>query len=242
MPDEPDDMQIKTLWGLRPALKKNPSLSTGSYCGHEGNLEQLEGKLWEYAEGSMPETEADRFWEQTQGCKYCLQKYLSIQQAISQISREQGYSLQQIKSLLEQKRTTGILRVALNWIKDSLELIATTGLILPLEPVPVTRGIASAPPKIIKVAKEFEKAKVEVWAEPSGSGICNIEVKIIPPPSRPLPENLRVSLTAFHRLLASYSVSENRVNFEELPPGSYKIELMDRTEVWGQILLDINPG
>ncbi len=206
MPDEPDDIQIKALWGLHTSLTKNPSPPIGTYCGHEGNLEQLEGKLWEYAEGNMPEVEADRFWEQTQGCKYCLQKYLGIQQAINQTSREQGYSLRQIKSLLEQKNPADILRVALNWIKDSLELIATTGLILALEPVPVTRGTAPVPLKIIKVAKEFEMAKVEVWAEPSGPGICNVEVKIIPLPPRTLPGNLRVSLTASQRLLASYSV------------------------------------
>jgi hypothetical protein len=249
MSGEPKEVQKGFLWRLHTASRKNLRVSgIVPYCGHETTEEQLEGKLWQYAEASMPEGESERFWGQVQGCKYCLQKLLAIQQAVKQASREKSYSLGRIKELIKQesnspvKQESGsnVLRIALNWIKDSLELISTSGSLLPPEPIPVMRGTAPEPPQIIRIDKEFEKCKVEVSAQKAGSQNCNIEVKIILPQNQQLPDNFKVNLFSPRRLLAASSLVKNKIDFDNIAPGNYRVELKEGTDLWGRIFLDIS--
>ena len=247
MPGEPKEKAF--LRSLYIASGKSFPLSvTASYCGHETNEEQLDGKLWQYAQANMPEEEAERFWEQVHSCKYCLQKLLTIQQGIKQATQEKGYSLDRIKNLIKQKSEapikqksiTNVLHVALNWVKDTLELLETTGMILALEPIPVTRSTDSKAPQIIKIDKEFEKCKTVLSVEQVAPKQCRIEVEIIPSHDWPVPDNFRVNLATSRRLLASSSLAENKTCFDRIVPGNYRVDLKAGLDVWGHITLDIS--
>lgn len=249
MSNNKEQSQKGFLWRLHTASSKSSPVSViVRYCGHESTAEQLEGKLWQYAEGSMLEGESERFWEQVKECKYCLHKLSVIQKAMKQVNREKGYSLVQIKDLIKKKSSlpfkeksnSKILQIALNWVKDSLELISTSGSLLTPEPIPVIRGTAPKRQQIIRIDKEFEKCSVELTVQQVVHNKCNIEVKIFSFREEPLPKNIKVNLFTSQRLLSSFSLVRNEIYFDNIAPGNYRIELREGAIFWGQILLDIN--
>jgi len=73
------------------------------YCGHEGDEELLEEKLWEYAEGGMEEGEEEEFWKQVQGCRYCLSKLIKVQRALNDVQEEPGWAYERIHEVIEKR-------------------------------------------------------------------------------------------------------------------------------------------
>ncbi|MBI5788059.1 MAG: hypothetical protein HZA78_04290 [Candidatus Schekmanbacteria bacterium] len=237
---ESEKIQPEFLQQLRSVFeaKSRRYEQTRSYCGHETNAEQLEFRLWEYASGDMPDDLAEPFWERIQECPYCLEKLLQIQQSIRHVDKQLSYPPAQINKLIKQKNGANLLDIALGWVKGLLELINTTGLLLPPEPVPVIRGSAQISLPALRIAEEFEKCTVQVLAEKTDHQTCNIEVKV--QPLIPLAEDLKVTLKKSQRLLISKSLTGDGIGFEELTPGSYQIILALGNESWGQILLQID--
>jgi DNA-binding transcriptional MerR regulator len=228
------------LWATTRGSKRLPV--TLPYCGHEATEGQLEAKLWEYAEGEMSETEAERLWEQIQGCKYCLQKLLNIQQAISQ-SQEKGYSLAEIKTLIAQQEKANVLKIAVKFVKDSLKLISCSGLLLAQEPLPVLRrkvkSTSESTPCNLRISKDFDKYKIEAEIEKITPQTCNLGVKIEPVQGGVSISGLRMSLSDNKKILASYMAQDGKCVFTDITCGYYTLTLTRGEDILGKVLLDI---
>jgi len=240
MPGE-ENTDLRFLWGLRVGLKRRWKAAQLVYCGHEGSLEKLEGKLWQYAEGRMAEDEAERFWQRVQGCRFCLERLLVIQQGLCKAREEKGYSYEQVRRLLRRKARDKVLRLVVAWARESLELLSTSGKVLAPEPAPMVRGREGEKARdMVRVAEEFERCKVEVLVEKAEGEECQVGVRLALPEGR-LPKGVRVELGSAGRLLASCAVGEDgRAGFSVPTPGSYQLQIVAGRDAWGQVFLDIH--
>jgi len=254
-----EDLFYGILSGLEVSISREVIVdAVAACCGYNSEEEDLSGKLWQYAYGDIPETEADALWEHVQGCEHCLREFGAIQRAV-EFSNEAGYSLEQIQGVLKKNDSTSlenasvkkendaekekilpnVMRVALTLLRGAIEVLRTDGLLQPLKPIPAVRGTRKNVHQVIRICKEMERCSVALTAEKDVFGECSVELKILPLP-REIPKKIRVDMTARKRLLASYEVVNNEVSFGGISSGNYRLEIFGEAGLWGQIILDID--
>jgi len=91
------------------------------YCGHEGDEDLLEERLWEYAEGGMEEGEEEEFWKQVQGCRYCLSKLIRIQRVLNDVQEELGWSYERIHEVIEKREREKSVAALTSKFEDMLK-------------------------------------------------------------------------------------------------------------------------
>lgn len=165
-------------------------------------------------------------------CSFCMDEITAAFRAeqISITLNVPAHLVDRVKDLVAGTGTEpNVLEVVVRWLKDSIELVRTTGQwIAPLTPVPAgVRGRAqSSDTGVLQVEKQLGEFRLGVEIERVESDTCQVAVQLVGKEGK-LANNLRVSLFSGGREQASYLTKKGEAVFERIPRGVYDLKISD---------------
>lgn len=234
------------------ALKQQQCSAPPEYCGHAENMDTLETKLWEYAEGLMGEQEEQDFWTRTRNCPYCLQKLLEIQTALTEAETQEVPSPEEIWRIVQQRKHP-VFTIAAKLLENSLQVIRSVyqeirketlekveSLIEPqyAEPVPVLAE-QETPPGIVFLEHRIGSENIEIELEKVTGACCDLTVGI-KKIGQEAYRDFSVSLyNAAQELMASRVSREGHITFQALEPGTYALRIEEADAILAEINLTL---
>jgi hypothetical protein len=201
-----------------------------------------EEHLANYLSGLLS-NEAKQFLEtHLAGCTNCVDEIIAAHRATQDIATEtvpQRVMDRAMGLVPAKQKSEGVFDVVVRMVKDSLELVRTTGeWIAPLTAAPVgVRGRAQpGDTSILQVEKQMGDFKVGIEVERVESGICQVAVSVVGQGGTPA-NNLRVSLLSGGREQASYLTKNGEAVFERIPQGAYDLQISDSNVLVGVVRL-----
>jgi len=132
-----------------------------------------------------------------------------------------------------------VLDLVIRLVKDSLELVSTSGQLVFISPSLSVRAIPKTPQAtILQVEKEMAEFKVTIEVEHIEAGLCQVVVRTEAEGNRPA-DDIRLSLFSGDREQASYLGRRGQAVFDRLPVGAYKIGITDAGTPVGTIRLGL---
>lgn len=132
-----------------------------------------------------------------------------------------------------------VLDLVVRLVKDSLELISTSGqLVLTSPSLAIRARPKTSGTNILQVEKEMAKFKAAVEVEHVEPGLCQVVVRIEAEGNRPA-DGIRLSLFSGSREQASYLTRHGLAVFDRLPLGTYNLALSASGNPAGTIRLEL---
>lgn len=235
------------------ALQQQQRSAPPEYCGHEENMDVLETKLWEYAEGLMDEEEENRFWNRTRTCPYCLQKLLEIQTALNEAETQEIPSPEEIWNIVQQRKHP-VITIAARLLENSLHIIRSVyqeiraetlekveQFIEPqyAEPVPVLAE-EETPPGVVFLKHRVGSENIEIELEKVTGACCDLTVGVRNAEQEEGYREFSVSLyDAARELVASRIARQGNVTFQSLEPGTYTLQIEQADTILVEIALNL---
>lgn len=229
---ERDEEQIGAILGR--LLTRAQKLSRRTGCLDEESLAV-------YLTGHLADSQKRDIEEHLGGCPHCLDE-LSVAHRAAQTGEIESVSqgvLQRAMALMPSNRAPAyFLDLAVQLIRDSLELISTSGeLVFAAAPAAI-RGKGKTPASgTVQVSKQLEKYTVTVEVERTND-LCQVAV-IATPAADALADGLRFSLLSGEREQASYLARQGTAIFDRIPPGRYQLAVAEAGSTLGIIELTI---
>lgn len=234
------------------AFKQQRSMSP-EYCGHEENMDILEIKLWEYAEGLMDEEEEQDFWNRTRNCPYCLQKLLEIQTALNKAETQEIPSAEELWKIVQQRKHPVII-IAAKFLEDSLQIIRSVyqeiraetlekvdKFIEPryAEPVPVLAEEKTVS-GVVSLKHRVGSESIEIEMEKVTGTCCDLTIWVRNAEQEEIYRDFNVALyDAARELAASRVARQGNVTFQSLEPGTYTLQIEEAGAVPLEIALNL---
>jgi hypothetical protein len=175
-------------------------------------------------------------------CSFCVDELVAAHKTAQEAAMEivPQRVLDRAMGLVRAKQTSeGIFDVVVRLVKDSIELVSTSGQwITPMAPVPVgVRGRAQpSEASILQVEQEMGRFKVAVEVERIETDLCQVVVNVAADEGKAA-EGVRVSLLAGGREQASYVTRQGEAVFDRIPQGEYNLALSEAGAPVGMIRL-----
>lgn len=201
-----------------------------------------EESLANYLSGLLSEQVNESVETHLAGCSFCVDEIVAAHKAAQETATEivpQRVMDRAMGLVPAKQRSEGVFDLVVRLVKDSIELVSTSGQWLnPAAAVPVgVRGKAQpSATSILQVEKEIGDFKVAVEVELIGAGQCQIAVGIKDPGGRAV-DKVRVSLVSEGREQASYLTRQGEAVFERIPKGEYNLSLSESGKPLGTIRL-----
>lgn len=231
---------------LKKLMQENTSVSlSGGNCPDAMMLAA-------YVDEKLSELERGSVEAHLSSCAACIDELIAALERFGSISE----NLQSVPSLLleqamaleqsdkPQKRPSqdeGLFDIALRFVKDSIELVSTSGdwvASFAAVPLPVRAKSRSSEHGVLQVQKKIGSYKVEVEMEQIKSGLCQIVVRVTREDGKPA-DGVRLSLIAGNREQASYLTRQGQAVFDDIRRGEYSLTLSDLPGSGGTIRLKI---
>jgi hypothetical protein len=135
-------------------------------------------------------------------------------------------------------RTESGFEIAVRLLRDSLELLSTTGRLVP-QFAPVVRGeTTSVEGNALQVEQEVGRFRVAVELELAEPGVCRVLANVTEESGQPA-EGVRLTLTSADREQASFLTRAGGVVFDRIAPGEYSIAVSESGNALGRIRLNL---
>lgn len=208
--------------------------------GRAGCLD--EETLATYLHGTLSGDEREKIEAHLADCSACLNEILVAHKAPQETAAEKipQHLLDRAMSLVRPAQEwKNFLDVIVHLVKDSVELVSTSGRLI-ASPAPAgVRGRAdTSRESIIQVEKGLGGFRVTVEIEQVEAGLCQVGVKVRNNAGDPV-EGIRVSLIYGGRERASYLTRHGETAFDRLPPGDYNLAVSDAGQLVGTTRLRI---
>ena len=135
-----------------------------------------------------------------------------------------------------------VFDMIVNLVRDSLELVTTSGELIP---TPAPMGIRGkgqlADAAILQVEKGLGKFRVAVEVERVEGELCQIAVRVKAKKGFDS-DGLRMSLLSGGRERASYLARQGTAIFERVPPGDYRLAISEAGAPLGTVRLVLKEG
>jgi hypothetical protein len=169
-------------------------------------------------------------------CSHCVEDLAAAR------ASEQGYDtaphrlIQQAMALVEPKER--LFDLAVRLARGALELISTTGRIIPI-PVPVMRAETTAvAANAVQVEHDVGRFRIVVELEIGDPGTCRVTANVTEPTGAPA-EGVRLSLNSADREHASFLTRAGIVVFDRIAAGEYSIAVSESGTHVGRIKLSL---
>lgn len=144
--------------------------------------------------------------------------------------------LEKAKALVAERET--LFDVAVRLVRGAIELISTTGRIVPL-PSPVLRGEARpVEDNALQVEQKLGRFKVAVEIDVSNQETCQLTANVSGEDGKPA-DGLRLTLNSDGREQASFLTRAGVVVFDRISPGEYSILVSESDQLVGKIRLNL---
>lgn len=151
--------------------------------------------------------------------------------------------LMKAKNILGSNAGVPVLEVFLRLKGRLLELINTTGDVLvgqELVPAAILRSRSIKDFKgEVRVLKDFGDMRAEVKIENKDKELLSLRITVKEKGTNKEIKDLRITLVKGDRELESYHTDSGNVDFENIRPGEYKVEISDIENQLASIMLDI---
>lgn len=201
-----------------------------------------EESLATYLTAALPEEEKTKVEDHLAACHFCVDEIVAAHKAMQETATEivpQRVMDRAMELVPAKQRNEGVFDVVVRLVKDSIELVSTSGQwIAPMAAAPVgVRGRAQpSESSILQVEKEMGKFKVAVEVERLETDLCQVVVNVSGLEGKPA-EGVRVSLLAGGREQASYVTRQGEAVFDRIPQGEYNLALSEAGAPVGMIRL-----
>ena len=218
-----NENQIRRI--LRRLISKSEAAITRAACPDEETLAN-------YLGGHLAEAVKAPIEAHLAQCSFCMEEVAAAFKA-EQLPMTETVPERLVNRAMnlvpEPRRESNVLDLVIRVVKDSLELVRTTGeWISPLTLAPI--GVRGRPQpsenSILQVEKQMGDFKVGIEVERVESGICQVAVSVAGQGGTPA-DNLRVSLLSGGREQASYLTKNGEAVFERIPQGAYDLQISD---------------
>jgi hypothetical protein len=227
-----DEEQIGRI--LQDLSKRGRKKTGRSGCPDDESLASYLSRLLpEHAEKGMERHLAD--------CSLCLDDLVAVHKA-AQDEEEgvpQGIVERAMALVHPALRAEHFLDLAVRLVRDSVELVRTSGHLIPTwAPVGIRGRPGPSATGILQVEKEIGNFKVSVEVERVDAGFCQVAVKVKRDDAS-VSNGFRVSLISRGREQASYLTRQGEAMFDRVPLGEYNLSISDSGTPVGSIRLEL---
>lgn len=220
---------------LQAVLAQRTQEGTRQECPDEESLAN-------YLSGLLSDAAKESLENHLAGCTFCVDEIVAAHKAMQDTATEivpQRVMDRAMGLVPAKQRNEGVFDVVVRLVKDSIELVSTSGQwIAPMAAAPVgVRGRAQpSESSILQVEKEMGKFKVAVEVERVETDLCQVVVNVSGLEGKAA-EGVRVSLLAGGREQASYVTRQGEAVFDRIPQGEYNLALSEAGAPVGMIRL-----
>lgn len=199
-------------------------------------------RLGAYLDGALAELAQGEMETHLACCRYCLDRFLAAHAALADDNAAPVPSplLSLAMALVvPAKPAENIFTIAVELVRDTLNLIATTGSAFLPMPAAQIRGREPAPESaMLQIDGALGGLKVGVEIERLEGDLCQVVVSATTADGA-LAEGLRVSLISGERERASYLARQGAATFDRIPPGDYRLAVTESGNLLGAVELTI---
>jgi hypothetical protein len=220
---------------LRRLFRKPKPQSGRAICPDEESLAN-------YLSGLLSGAAKESLEVHIASCSFCVDEIVAAHKTMQDTATEavpQRVIDRAMRLVPAKQRNEGVFDLVVRLVKDSIELVSTSGQwITPLSAAPVgVRGRAQpSESSILQVEKEMGKFKVAVEVERIETDLCQVVVNVSGLEGKAA-DAVRVSLLAGGREQASYVTRQGEAVFDRIPQGEYNLALSEAGAPVGMIRL-----
>ncbi len=199
-----------------------------------------EEELANYSSGLLTEEAKQGLEAHLADCAFCLDDLVAVHKSAQDEEAErvpQGLIHKAMAQLQPVQREESFLDIVVRLVKGSLELVSTSGYLIP---APASAGIRGKPrpsdASILQVEKDIGKFKVAVEVEQMEMRLCQVVVRVSGEEGKPT-EGIRLTLLSGGREQASYLTRRGETVFDRIPLGEYNLAISDSGAPVGTIRL-----
>ena len=230
---DPDEEEVERI--LRHLLTRRGQRAERAGC-------PAEEELASYLSGTIPEHGRSDVEAHFADCSFCLEEVLAAYKAAQESYPEEAHRelVERVMALVPASHGESLfLELVVRLVKDTLELISTSGKLVPITaPVGIRGRAKPLDSTLLQVEKEMGRLKVEVEVEAVEAGLCEVIVRVKDEGGRAA-EGIRLTLFSKGREQASYLTRQGEAVFDRIPQGEYNLAVSDSGTSVGTIRLRI---
>ena len=230
---EQDEVQIGRI--LRRFLRRDREETKRVGCPDDERLANYLGE-------SLSEAERRELESHLASCAGCLDDLGAAYKAQHEEDRDTVPQrlLEKAMALIPAKQAKpDFLEVVVKLVRDSLELVSTSGQLAFATTAAEIRGKGkSLDSTILQVEKELGKFRIWIEVERTEGDLCQVVVKV-KAKGQLVADGIRLSLVAGGREQASYLARQGMIIFDRIPPGEYRLALSEGNAPLGSVRLMI---
>jgi hypothetical protein len=219
---------------LRDLLSRRNRRSDRPNCPDEEGLAN-------YLSGALAEETRDKLEEHLVDCSFCLSEVVATYKAAQEVGAQAvpQWVVQKAMGLVESTKKVNVFDLAVRFIKDSLELVSTSGqLVLAPAPFAIRGEPKFQQTSIVRVEDSIGENKIVVEVEQVKPGLAQAIVEVRGNTGEPL-DGSRVTLVLDDREVASYLTRQGQAVFENVAQGEYNLVISKAGINLGTIRLKI---
>lgn len=230
---EQDELLLIRL--LRPLLRREPGLKSPPDCPEDE-------AIGAYLHGGLSESARSEIEAHLADCGHCLNTFLAADAAApgGQEAIVPSGLTARATALMPQSKSTGeVFTVVVEFVRDSLALIATSGrLIMPTPAAQIRGKEKSSDIAMLQIDSAIGQLRVGVEIERLEDDLCQVVVSATTTDGA-LADGLRFSLLSGDREQASYLARQGAATFDRVPPGEYRLAVTESGKSLGAVELTI---
>ena len=201
-----------------------------------------EETLASYLSGMVAENPSADVEAHLADCSFCLAEVIAAHKATQESDTEEAHRLlmERVMALIPTAQAgPAFLDLVVRLVKDSVELVSTSGRLIPTMALVGIRGRPRpSETSILQVVKEMGRLNVEVEVERVENRLCQVVVRVRGKEGRVV-EGVRLSLFSGDREQASYLTRQGEAVFDRVAEGEYNLAISDSGASVGRIRLRI---
>jgi hypothetical protein len=192
-----------------------------------------------FIEGNLAGSEPDKVESHLARCALCLDELAAALNAVETTGGEVDVPrplVNRARALVEGRENR--YEIAVRLLRESLQLLSTTGRLVP-QPVPAVRSESgSANENRLHVEQGVGRFRVGLVLELAEPGACRVLANVSEETGKPA-DGVRLTLTSGDRERASFVTRAGSVVFDRLAPGDYSIVVSESGHSLGRVRLNL---
>jgi hypothetical protein len=191
-----------------------------------------------FLNGSLAGKQREQMEAHLARCSFCVEELIAAFRSAATTETDLVPPRLITRAMALVARQETILDLAVRFVKGSIEVVSTSGKIIP-RLAPILRTAATtAQGNALQVEQEVGRFRVAIELDLSEAGICQVIANVRDETGKPA-EGVRLSLSSEDREQASFMTRGGLVVFDRISPGEYSIAVSESGNAVGKIRLNL---